>query len=230
MILLPIHIIAGLIAIAAGFVALYTVKGMKRHRKSGTVFVYAMLVLAGTGATIAAIKSQPANVMGGLMSIYLVTTGVLTLRARDGAMRVIDAASLAAAIALAFLSTRLAFEIARSPTGTMNGLPPAPLFAFAAVATLGAIGDLRVILTRGLQGTQRIARHLWRMCFALFIAAGSFFSIRERVLRIFPEPLATAPMRALPIVLLFGAMFYWLWRVRRRRALPVIVRHDSMPH
>ena len=122
MILLPIHIIAGLIAIAAGFVALYTVKGMKRHRKSGTVFVYAMLVLAGTGATIAAIKSQPANVMGGLMSIYLVTTGVLTLRARDGAMRVIDAASLAAAIALAFLSTRLVFEIARSPTGTMNGV------------------------------------------------------------------------------------------------------------
>jgi hypothetical protein len=24
-------------------------------------------------------------------------------------------------------------------------------------------------------------------------------------------------MRALPIVLLFGAMFYWLWKVRGRR-------------
>jgi hypothetical protein len=34
---------------------------------------------------------------------------------------------------------------------------------------------------------------------------------------------------ALPIVLLFGAMFYWLWRVRSRRTLPVLVRHDSMP-
>jgi hypothetical protein len=30
-------------------------------------------------------------------------------------------------------------------------------------------------------------------------------------------------------LLLFGAMFYWLWRVRRRRPLPVLIRHDSMP-
>jgi len=210
MTLLPIHIIAGLIAIAAGFVALYTVKGMKRHRKSGTVFVYAMLVLAGTGATIAAIKSQPANVMGGLMSIYLVTTGVLTLRPRDEKMRVIDAASLAAAIALAFLSTRLAFEIARSPTGTMNGVPPAPLFAFAAVATLGAIGDLRVLLTRGLQGTQRIARHLWRMCFALFIASGSFFLGQAKV---FPKPIRIIPLLAIPAFLPLLFLIYWLVRV-----------------
>jgi len=36
-------------------------------------------------------------------------------------------------------------------------------------------------------------------------------------------------MRALPILLLFGAMFYWLWRVRSRRALSVLVRHDSVP-
>jgi len=65
--------------------------------------------------------------------------------------------------------------------------------------------------------------------FALFIAAGSFFSIRARVAKILPEPFTTGPMRALPILLLFGAMFYWLWRVRGRRALPVLVRHDSMP-
>ena len=79
------------------------------------------------------------------------------------------------------------------------------------------------------RGGPRLARHLWRMCFALFIAAGSFFSIRERVATILPEPFTTGPMRALPILLLFGAMFYWLWRVRGRRTLPVLVRHDSMP-
>jgi len=67
------------------------------------------------------------------------------------------------------------------------------------------------------------------MCFALFIAAGSFFSIRARVAKILPEPLTTAPMRALPILLVFAAMFYWLWKVRGRRVLSVIVRHDTMP-
>jgi hypothetical protein len=61
------------------------------------------------------------------------------------------------------------------------------------------------------------------------MAAGSFFSIRERVATILPEPFTTGPMRALPILLVFGAMFYWLWRVRGRRTLPVLVREDAMP-
>jgi hypothetical protein len=34
-------------------------------------------------------------------------------------------------------------------------------------------------------------------------------------------------MRALPILLVFDAMFYWLCRVRGRLTLPVLVRHDS---
>jgi hypothetical protein len=64
------------------------------------------------------------------------------------------------------------------------------------------------------------------MCFALFIAAGSFFSIRERVATILPEPFTTGPMRLLPIVLIFGSMFYWLWKLRSRRAPTVLVRNE----
>jgi hypothetical protein len=77
----------------------------------------------------------------------------------------------------------------------------------------GAIPVLRSGMPRG---GRRLTRHLWRMCFALFIAAGSFFSIRARFARILPAPSTTGPMRALPIVLLFGVMFFWLWRVRSR--------------
>jgi hypothetical protein len=93
-------------------------------------------------------------------------------------------------------------------------------FVIATVLFLAAIGDLRILRSGMPRGGPRLARHLWRMCFALFIAAGSFFSIRERVARVLPEPFTTGSMRALPILLLFAAMFYWLWRVRRRR-LPV---------
>jgi hypothetical protein len=104
------------------------------------------------------------------------------------------------------------------------------MYFFLATVLLGAAtGDVRIMRLGAPRGRPRLARHLWRMCFALFIAAGSFFSVRQRVAKILPEPLATAPMRALPIVLLFGAMFYWLWRVRGRRTLPVLVRHDPMP-
>ena len=93
---------------------------------------------------------------------------------------------------------------------------------------MAAAGDVRIMRFGMARGGPRLSRHLWRMCFALFIAAGSFFSLRERVAQILPEPFTTGPMRALPIVLLFGAMFYWLWRVRGRRTLPVLVRHDSV--
>jgi hypothetical protein len=98
-------------------------------------------------------------------------------------------------------------------------VPSFMLFFLATITSLAAIGDVRVMRSGPLRGAPRLARHLWRMCFALFIAAGSFFSIRARVARILPEPFTTAPMRALPVVLVFAAMFYWLWRLRARRPL-----------
>lgn len=57
MTLLPIHIIAGSIAIIAGFISVFAVKGLKLHRKSGMIFVYSMLVLSVTGAVIAVVKN-----------------------------------------------------------------------------------------------------------------------------------------------------------------------------
>ena len=106
-----------------------------------------------------------------------------------------------------------------SPRVFLSGVPFPMLFFLATVLILAAAGDVRIMRSGMPRGGPRLARHLWRMCFALFIAAGSFFSIRARVAKILPEPFTTGPMRALPILLLFGAMFYWLWRVRRRRGI-----------
>jgi hypothetical protein len=43
------------------------------------------------------------------------------------------------------------------------------------VMLLAAAEDVRMLVRGGVFVTKRIARHLWRMCFGLFIAAGSFF-------------------------------------------------------
>jgi hypothetical protein len=94
------------------------------------------------------------------------------------------------------------------------------LFFMATVMALAAVGDVRTLRSGILPAASRLARHLWRMCFALFIAAGSFFSIRDRVAKIFPEPFTAPFMRALPVLFIFFAMFYWLWRVRVKRLLP----------
>ena len=64
------------------------------------------------------------------------------------------------------------------------------------------------------QGAAPIARHLWRMCFALLIAALSFFIGQADE---FPPALRIMPLLALPMLIVLGALFYWLWRVRVRR-------------
>jgi hypothetical protein len=86
-----------------------------------------------------------------------------------------------------------------------------------------------MIRTGGLFGAQRIARHLWRMCFSLFIASGSFFLGQAKVI---PKPIRIVPLLAIPALLPLVLMFYWLLRVRftkwyRRRAdsfSPIVIR------
>jgi len=72
-----------------------------------------------------------------------------------------------------------------------------------------------MLVRGGIAGTQRIARHLWRMCFALFVAAGSIFLARQHL---FPDILqktgALVFLSFLPLLLLV----YWLVRIRLAKA------------
>ncbi len=218
--LLPVHIVAGGLAIIFGGVALAASKGATLHRRIGMLFVYAMLTMGISGSILALRQSLTnANVLGGFMSAYFVITALTTVRPVSAWTRWLNAVALLAVIALSLIEIGLGLKALASPHRTINGVPFFMLFFLATVTTLAAAGDLRVMRSGALRGGPRLARHLWRMCFALFIAAGSFFSIRERVAKILPEPFTTPMMRALPVALVFAAMFYWLWRVRTRRML-----------
>ncbi len=218
--LLPIHIAAGGLALVLGAIALLVKKGGTIHRRSGMLFVYAMLVM-GISASILG------NWGAGLISAYFVGTALTTVRPVSPWTRRIDAAALMLVVGLALATIVGGVKAFNSPHLSPGGVPFRTIgvmsFFLAVVMILAAAGDVRILRSGMPRGGPRLARHLWRMCFALFIAAGSFFSIRERVAKILPEPFTSGPMRALPILLIFGAMFYWLWRVRRRRTLPVVV-------
>jgi uncharacterized membrane protein len=210
--MLRIHIVAGALALILGAVALLARKGARLHRRSGQLFVCAMVVMGITAAVLG-------NIGGGLMSAYFVVTAVTTVRPATALTRWVNVSALVVAAVLALGSMDKGFKAFASPGGMLNGVPFLMLFFIGTVMTMAAIGDIRVMWSGALRGGPRLARHLWRMCFALFIAAGSFFSIQARVAKLLPEPLTTPAMRVLPIALVFIAMFYWLWRVRGRRTL-----------
>ena len=213
--LLSAHIAAGGAAIVLGGVALAVPKGAKVHRRSGLLFVYAMLAMGISGSVLGLRQSLTnTNVLGGLMACYFVVTALTTVRAASVQTRWLNRSALMLAAALTLIYMVLGFQAFHRPEKAVQGVPFFMLFFFATIIGLAAAGDVRFLRPTALGATSRLRRHLWRMCFALFIAAGSFFSIRERVAKILPEPLTTPPMRALPVTLVFVAMFYWLWRVR----------------
>ncbi len=220
--LLLIHVAAGGLAVVLGATALLVKKGGSLHRQSGMLFVCAMLVMGSSASILSFRKSpSPSNAFAALMTAYFVITALTTVRPVSPWTRRINVAGLAVAVGLATVDLAAGVRAFNSPGGLLDGVPFPMLFLLATVMILAAAGDVRVLRFGVRRGGPRLARHLWRMCFALFIAAGSFFSIRERVAKVLPGPFTTGPMRALPILLLFGAMFYWLWRVRGRRPLSV---------
>lgn len=227
--LLPIHVVAGGLAIVLGAVALVVKKGGPVHRRSGVLFVWAMLVM-GFSASVMGLRTGAGDVVAGLLTAYFVGTAWTTVRPASPWTRRVNGSALAVAVGLALLAVVGGVTSIDNPGLSSGGVPFRTIgvmsFILATLLLLAAAGDLRIMRSGMPRGGPRLARHLWRMCFALFIAAGSFFSIEERVAKVLPAPFTSGPARALPILLLFGTMFYWLWRVRGRRAPPLPVRHD----
>ena len=206
--LVPLHVIAAAIALVSGFIALYAFKGGTLHRKSGTIFAYAMLVMSLSGAVMAIGRAGAAvNIPVGLLTAYLVVTSLATVRPLFGGSHTLDRAAMMAAFAIGAGCLLVAI------TGAARGVMAFPLVMFSVLALLAGEGDRRMIRAGGLKGASRLRRHLWRICTALFVAAGSFFLGPVRRI---PEPLRLPAFRLIPLVVLV-TMVYWLWRHRRKR-------------
>lgn len=211
--LTPFHILAGGTALLAGAAALALPKGSRAHARAGTLFFGAMLAMAGTGAVIAAFRPERITAVVGVLTCYLVATSWMTARRRDGRAGRFELAAMAVAAGCAI--AMLTFGFQALPTGRLDSLPPEPAFAFAGVAALAAALDLNFILRGGVSRPQRIARHAWRMCAALLIAAFSFFLGQQKVM---PVAWHGSFLLFLPPLAVLAAMVFWLLRVRFTRA------------
>jgi hypothetical protein len=211
--LLSLHITAGVVGILSGAAALLARKGSRLHRRAGNWFFVSMLTMSTIGMGASPFLPQPnwSNFIGGGFTFYLVATSWATVRRKEGTVGRFDVGAFFAALGVAATAVTFGLLAANSPTGTLDGTPLPAYFIFAVGATLAAIGDLRLIMRRGVLGAQRITRHLWRMCVALFIAAGSFFLGQQQVL---PPSLRGSPVLFLPELAVLGLMIFWLVRIR----------------
>ncbi len=194
----------------SGFAAVSFRKGSRWHRMTGMVFVISMLALSVSGTILAFVRHEAGNVLGGALTFYLVATAWSVARRRDGAVGLFDRGALLIALAVVAVAATYGLEAAYSPTGLSHGYPVVPYFFLGSVALIAAAGDVRMIVRGGVSGAKRIARHLWRMCFAWFIASASIFLARPHL---FPAVMrrtgALYLLSFLPLVFLV----FWLIRV-----------------
>jgi uncharacterized membrane protein len=210
------HILAGMVGLSAGAAAVSLRKGSRRHGVAGTVFVVSMLSMSASAAYMASMdpNGDVINVLMGILTFYLVATAWLTARRRSATTSLVDWAALLVALAVAAGLANYGLEAANSQTGTKDGAPAAIYFSFTVVAALAAILDLRMILRGGVSGAQRLTRHLWRMCAALFIGVTSLFLGQ---LQLFPVGLRNTGLLVVPSLLVLVSLGFWLVRVNAFR-------------
>ena len=211
--LLILHILGGTIGLLSGTFAIVVRKGSRLHRASGNVFTIAMLTLASSGLCLAILKSQTGNIIGSIVTFYMITTAWLAGRRRN--IGPPDWAALLVGIGGAVSVITLGIQTLLNPAAADPGAPAGMSFFFGVVLLLAASGDIRMLARGGFSGRERITRHLWRMCFGLFIATGSFFLGQQQV---FPVFLHGSIFLTLVAILPFPVMIYWLVRVRFSKA------------
>lgn len=219
---LYLHIGSGSVGLLSGAASMVFRKGSRLHRLSGKVFVIAMLLMSAIGAAVAPFLPTPerASVVAGGLTFYLVLSAWAVLKRKPGQIGAFDYGLLLTSTGIVAAGAYFMRLAAQSPNGQLDGQPAAAFVLFMIVGSLAAVGDLRLILRRGVSGATRLARHLWRMCVALFIAANSLFLGQQQV---FPKSLQGSAWLFVPALAILATLLFWLCHVgygayRRRRA------------
>ena len=202
-ILLGAHVAAGCVALLTGVTAIAARKGGPLHIRAGQGFVAAMLLLWVSATILHLQEGKPASAVGDIFIGYFVFTSWAAARRRDGSTGRLDIAACVLVLALAAL---IAWGAAVGPPDP-TPLGRAPVFIIAGACALAGALDLNAILRAPLARTQRISRHLWRMCAAFFIATGSFFLGQQDAM---PEAVRGSPVLVVLALAPFAVMAFWL--------------------
>ncbi len=221
--LLLVHIGAGTLGIVSGAVAMMAQKGARLHARAGNVFGAAIITMGVTGALVAVTRwlisghaYQVGNFLMGLFTAYLAATGWITGRRRGKEVGWQDCACLAVGALVAASFVGAGAGTAAGASWLQHGLGAPFFFVVGFVAALAVAGDIRLLAHRGVLGTVRLRRHLWRMCTAMLITVLSFFIGQAKVL---PVWLVRTHINVVPVLVTLIFLIFWLVRMRVRKVL-----------
>jgi len=207
---LIIHIGGGIVALCAGAFAIAVRKGSRPHKRAGYVFVGGMLIMAVPGGVVSFLVDKPFDVMSTWLACYMVLSGWLAFRS----VKKTVAISLMALGGGCFIGYLLVELYALFTNVRSTDAPPGAGYVFATILGLALFGDYRH-RTTDRSTRQKTIRHLWRMCFGLFIASGSFFGARPHL---FPDWMQTYGVLLLLSLAPVLVMAYWRFKLRARSA------------
>jgi hypothetical protein len=150
-----------------------------------------------------------ASVSVAILTFYLAATAWMTVKRKEGGVGLFEKGAFIAVLGVAVALLILGLQAASIPAARPGSY--VPFFVFASFAAFASAMDIKVILRGGISGAPRIARHLWRMCFALFFAAAFFFLGQQGIM---PRFMRGSPILFVPALAPLVLLFFWLVRVR----------------
>ena len=214
-----LHIGGGTVGLVAGTVAAFARKGGRLHRNAGNIFTASMLVMAIFAIYLAlVIPGQIVNLFIGTFAFYLVATAWLTARRKQRRVGAPEKLALAVVLCLLVPFGILSFYLLSGlplPLKTafpIKGPILIAMYSFTFVIAIAAVSDAVMVWKGGISGTARIARHLWRMCLGLTLAAGSAFT--NGLPRLLPGHVHVTTIFFVPQFVTLGLLIFWMIRVR----------------
>ncbi|MFT6308428.1 MAG: hypothetical protein ACI9JP_003717 [Granulosicoccus sp.] len=209
-----VHALVGSAVVCSGAMALLLSKGSSKHKLVGRIFVGSMLLMGPivvAGACFAPGSISSLGILFVFFMIYLVVSAWSTIRQCERLLSPFDIAAPVVALCISITGLILGLDALNNPTIVQDAPPKEGYFFFAALASIAMLFDVNNIRVGGVHGKHRIARHVWRMCCALFFATSTLFTGPGSV--VFPESVRANPVLSIPQFLVVILAVFWIYQL-----------------
>ena len=203
-ILLPIHILAGTIALLCAALAVSSEKGKRLHVLSGKTYIWGMVTIFLTAIPMSIISSNIFLFLIAIFSFYLAFAGMRFARNRKGIATTLDWIAVSLMI-LAGLGMLILSAIFFSNDDSQYIV--LLVFGFLAI-TLG-YADFKSYKNNTATGKERISRHLTNMM-------GGTIAVITAVLVVNPPFEPEWVWWVLPTILITPLIFWWNFKILKK--------------